>query len=213
MIALLRAKKTALAVATLAGVSGGLWVARSITLGAGRAAEPDGTLAVTVHEGTSMAIALSPDQTRIVIDLQGGLWMLPVTGGEARRITDEYWRRAPAVMVARRPVDCVSELSRRYLAHLDREPGRLRSEGRDERAVRRSRAALVARRHADRLLLRPQRQLRRVGAGGRDGRGPPAHARPRQRLLSGVVVRWTRGCLRVDQSRGTGRVRHLACWR
>jgi Tol biopolymer transport system component/imidazolonepropionase-like amidohydrolase len=49
-----------------------------------------GAIDVTVHEGTSMAIALSPDKTRIVIDLQGGLWVLPIGGGKATRITDEY---------------------------------------------------------------------------------------------------------------------------
>src|SRR4029453_9295028 len=45
---------------------------------------------VTVHEGTSMAVALSPDRTTLVIDLQGGVWTLPAGGGTAKRITDEY---------------------------------------------------------------------------------------------------------------------------
>lgn len=53
---------------------------------AGRAA----AATVTVHQGTSMAIALSPDGTRLVLDLQGGLWMLPIAGGDATRITDEW---------------------------------------------------------------------------------------------------------------------------
>jgi Tol biopolymer transport system component len=48
------------------------------------------TFEITVREGTSMALALSPDKRTIVIDLQGGLWSLPVAGGAARRITDEY---------------------------------------------------------------------------------------------------------------------------
>ena len=48
------------------------------------------TVDVTVHEGTSMAIALSPDKRTLVLDLQGGLWTLPATGGTATRITDEY---------------------------------------------------------------------------------------------------------------------------
>lgn len=56
-----------------------------------------GTLDITVSEGTSMAIALSPDRQTIVIDLQGGLWTLPVQGGAAKRITDEYYdARQPA---------------------------------------------------------------------------------------------------------------------
>ena len=45
---------------------------------------------ITVSEGTSMAIALSPDKRTLVIDLQGGLWSLPVGGGTAKRLTDEY---------------------------------------------------------------------------------------------------------------------------
>jgi Tol biopolymer transport system component/imidazolonepropionase-like amidohydrolase len=45
---------------------------------------------VTVHQGTSMAIALSPDKTRVAIDLQGSLWIVPIAGGAATRITDEY---------------------------------------------------------------------------------------------------------------------------
>ncbi len=43
---------------------------------------------VTVTEGTSMALALSPDRSRIAIDLQGVLFTLPVGGGRATRLTD-----------------------------------------------------------------------------------------------------------------------------
>ncbi len=43
---------------------------------------------VTVHEGTSMALALSPDRSRIAIDLQGVIFVLPASGGSARRLTD-----------------------------------------------------------------------------------------------------------------------------
>jgi len=49
-----------------------------------------GLVDVVVHEGTSLAVALSPDRTMLAIDLQGGLWTLPVAGGAAKRITDEY---------------------------------------------------------------------------------------------------------------------------
>lgn len=49
-----------------------------------------GSVQITVSEGTSMAIALSPDRQTVAIDLQGGLWTLPIGGGAATRITDEY---------------------------------------------------------------------------------------------------------------------------
>jgi Tol biopolymer transport system component/imidazolonepropionase-like amidohydrolase len=56
-----------------------------------------GTVDITVSEGTSMAIALSPDRQTIVMDLQGSLWAIPARGGTARRITDEYFdARQPA---------------------------------------------------------------------------------------------------------------------
>ena len=51
---------------------------------------PPKTASVTVHEGTSMSVAVSPDGRTLVIDLQGGLWTLPASGGKATRITDEY---------------------------------------------------------------------------------------------------------------------------
>ena len=48
------------------------------------------TVDITVHEGTSMSVTASPDGRTLAIDLQGGLWTLPTTGGIAKRITDEY---------------------------------------------------------------------------------------------------------------------------
>jgi Tol biopolymer transport system component/imidazolonepropionase-like amidohydrolase len=44
---------------------------------------------VTLTEGTSMAAAPSPDRRWIAIDLLGGVWILPMRGGEARRLTPE----------------------------------------------------------------------------------------------------------------------------
>ena len=42
---------------------------------------------ITVHEGTDLAVALSPDRQTIVMDLQGMLYSLPIAGGDARQIT------------------------------------------------------------------------------------------------------------------------------
>jgi Tol biopolymer transport system component/imidazolonepropionase-like amidohydrolase len=59
----------------------------SMTGSARRDGDP---LTVTVSEGTSMAIAASPDGTQVALDLQGGLWTVPIAGGSAKRLTDEY---------------------------------------------------------------------------------------------------------------------------
>jgi Tol biopolymer transport system component/imidazolonepropionase-like amidohydrolase len=42
---------------------------------------------ITVSEGTSMAVAVSPDGKMLAIDLQGSIWTLPATGGTAKRVT------------------------------------------------------------------------------------------------------------------------------
>src|SRR3954469_10361382 len=44
---------------------------------------------LTITQGTSMAAAASPDRQSIAIDLLGGIWILPFSGGDARRITPE----------------------------------------------------------------------------------------------------------------------------
>jgi len=44
---------------------------------------------VTLTEATSMAAAVSPDRRWIAIDLLGGVWILPMRGGQATRITPE----------------------------------------------------------------------------------------------------------------------------
>jgi Tol biopolymer transport system component len=45
---------------------------------------------VTVSEGTSMSVAVSPDGRTLAIDMQGSIWTLPSTGGAASRITDLF---------------------------------------------------------------------------------------------------------------------------
>jgi Tol biopolymer transport system component/imidazolonepropionase-like amidohydrolase len=59
-----------------------------LALGAWR--QDAGRRSVTVSEGTSMSVAASPDGRTLAIDLQGALWLVPLEGGAARRITDEY---------------------------------------------------------------------------------------------------------------------------
>jgi Tol biopolymer transport system component/imidazolonepropionase-like amidohydrolase len=44
---------------------------------------------LTITQGTSMSAAASPDRRSIAIDLLGSIWILPFTGGEAKRITPE----------------------------------------------------------------------------------------------------------------------------
>ena len=51
--------------------------------------DPATDLEIMVTEGTNIAAAASPDRRSIAMDLQGGLWVLPIAGGEAKRITPE----------------------------------------------------------------------------------------------------------------------------
>jgi Tol biopolymer transport system component len=53
-------------------------------------APPPPRIDVTVHEGTSMSVSVSPDGRTLAVDLQGSIWTLPSAGGAARRITDIY---------------------------------------------------------------------------------------------------------------------------
>jgi Tol biopolymer transport system component len=43
---------------------------------------------IVMTEGTNMAVAASPDGSTLAMALQGALWTLPVTGGDAQRLTD-----------------------------------------------------------------------------------------------------------------------------
>ena len=47
-------------------------------------------ISVTLREGTNMAAALSPDGRTVLLDLQGSLWSMPVSGGSATRLIEEY---------------------------------------------------------------------------------------------------------------------------
>ncbi len=54
-------------------------------------AKAPASIPVTVHEGTSLAFALSPDRKTIVFDLQGTLFVMPAAGGVARAISDPLY--------------------------------------------------------------------------------------------------------------------------
>jgi Tol biopolymer transport system component/imidazolonepropionase-like amidohydrolase len=62
----------------------------AIAAGALGAAPAPTRLDVTVSEGTSMSVGVSPDGRTLAIDMQGSIWTLPVSGGAAKRITDLF---------------------------------------------------------------------------------------------------------------------------
>ncbi len=55
-------------------------------------AQPSGPalIDVTVREGTSMSVAVSPDGRTLAVDLQGSLWTVPAAGGAMTRISDVF---------------------------------------------------------------------------------------------------------------------------
>ncbi|HXJ42593.1 MAG TPA: hypothetical protein VNH18_25155, partial [Bryobacteraceae bacterium] len=85
---------------TTARRANAVWIAAAIAMGLAsspaapqatiRASRPAAAVDVVTHEGTSMAVAVSPDGQTLAIDLQGSIWTLPAAGGTARRITDLY---------------------------------------------------------------------------------------------------------------------------
>jgi Tol biopolymer transport system component len=54
------------------------------------AAAPAPLKYVTVSEGTAIAATVSPDGKSVAFDLYGSLWIIPVGGGPAKRLTDDY---------------------------------------------------------------------------------------------------------------------------
>lgn len=78
----------------------GAGAAAVVASGAGRAAgqtlpanpaETPSSADVTVRQGTDFAASLSPDGKHIAIDLLGVLWVLPRSGGPARRLTSDLY--------------------------------------------------------------------------------------------------------------------------
>jgi hypothetical protein len=58
---------------------------------------PTKVATVEMHEGTNMAATPSPDGGRIAFTAQGALWVVPVAGGTAARITP--WTLEPTAPV------------------------------------------------------------------------------------------------------------------
>jgi len=50
---------------------------------------PDATLYVAAGQGTNIAPAVSPDSAQVAFDLYGVLWLIPIGGGPARRLTED----------------------------------------------------------------------------------------------------------------------------
>ena len=50
--------------------------------------EPEGGIQVTITEGTNVALALSPDESTLALDLLGRIWVMPADGGVATALTD-----------------------------------------------------------------------------------------------------------------------------
>ena len=48
------------------------------------------THAITVTEGTNIAVTVSPERGAIIMDLQGVLWSVPIGGGTATRLTEDF---------------------------------------------------------------------------------------------------------------------------
>ncbi|MCE7006507.1 amidohydrolase family protein [Kibdelosporangium philippinense] len=69
--------------------SGQVAAGLTIASGANAVAAPEGQDQIVLREGTNMSAALSPDGKRIVIDLVTGIWVVPATGGRAKRLTDD----------------------------------------------------------------------------------------------------------------------------
>jgi Tol biopolymer transport system component len=72
---------------------GGALVAAGAAAGQAAVAEaapgPDETRYVTAVQGVNIAPAVSPDGAQVAFDLYGILWLVPVGGGPARRLTED----------------------------------------------------------------------------------------------------------------------------
>jgi Tol biopolymer transport system component/imidazolonepropionase-like amidohydrolase len=70
-------------------LAGAIVVVGSVLIGRGQQTTPR-SVHLTLHEGTNMAAAMSPDGRTIAIDLLGTLWTMSAQGGAATPITDIF---------------------------------------------------------------------------------------------------------------------------
>ncbi|MGI5230340.1 amidohydrolase family protein [Actinoallomurus sp. CA-142502] len=77
-------------VAAIAGI-GGIDVGSARPAEAAASQSPGHGRTVRLREGTDVAAQLSPDGRFIAIDLVGVLWVLPASGGQARRLTSDLY--------------------------------------------------------------------------------------------------------------------------
>ena len=160
---------------------------------------------LTLTEGTSMAAALSPDGRTIAIDLLGALWTLSADGGRRHADPRGRLRRAHAGVVARWPA-----ASRfRPIAPARGTSGR--SIAMAPRCVRRPTAPFDDREPhwspdggAHRLLVRSQRQLRRLDADAGDAAscGRSRRVPPTTSCLRGRRTAARSPLCRIDSERG-----------
>jgi Tol biopolymer transport system component len=71
-------------------LSVGLIVVFGASRQAGQAQGSATVIDVTVSEGTSMSVAVSPDGRTLATDFQGSIWTMPAAGGVMTRITDIF---------------------------------------------------------------------------------------------------------------------------
>ncbi len=182
--------------------------ALTVAAGALGAAPAPTRLDVTVSEGTSMSVGVSPDGRTLAIDMQGSIWTLPVVRRRGQADHRSLQRRAPADLVARRQVDHLLRLPRRRLRHLGDRAGRIESAQADVGTVRRSRTDLVARRHPRRLLVRSRRsarqRLQHLDAGRPQRRAETADEGSRRRFHAVVVARRQGDRVRVGAGEPAG---------
>ena len=165
-----------------------IMIAGGVLVGHGQAMAPR-PVHVTLHEGTNMAAALSPDGRTMAIDLLGTLWTMPAQGGAATAITDIF-------LDARQPSWSPDGRRIAFQAYRDStwQIWTVNADGTDLKpvtveSVRRSRAGVVARRQPPRVFVRPRRQLRHLGADARDRRRASDHDRGVERVHAVVAQR------------------------